>query len=693
MNSDRGVDRGWLRRSVRAFTAGVAVMLWLAGCGGGSDDTTALRENSAGPVVNGTPVTITLSPPQTIPFSNRLALAWTSGAFTGSLFVRIELGLSFFPGQSWTLQHNAPAVIYQVSDIDPSTGASRIVRFEFRYQGGFFLLTALDDNDVGANSGPFGVDIYPSNVRPVSPELSCDFGDSPCYNGYAFFPWFDWPKRAGESLSFVIPRADPAGLTYSVLLKPNESEGFQPIAEGISGLSATVDRRAAWALDFPTARLKVRGCDTANRCAESAEQPLRAALRSGVVEVTSGDQTNAHVAVSADGNVFAFKSRFLGSDEPPAVFVYRRDEQGRWSTDFNPQNAAPGFGRTFTLSGDGTSLAVEASLCAAGSTVCSASVVFVYRRQDGDWIEQKRIDAVREPRLSHDGNRLATIGLVDSHPARLRVFTRTGQAWSEDALPALAYRPLDIELSGDGATLAAAREGSLVNPCGCRAIEVYSLAPAVGWRASGTLHSKKHSVADSSDDDGFGVGLAGSHSLAVSADGSVIAVGASFDAGDANDTTGDPKNRGAARSGAIYVFRLSNGTWQHQAFLKPRGAAAQDNFGHQVALSGDGHLLFGGARGLAANVSGLNRNQAEDQPVAPNPGAQSLEGAAAYAFTQDGSGTWTERTTVVPQTSGHVRFSDAFSVALSANGMTLVLGATDVLPAGSATPLSKAFVY
>jgi hypothetical protein len=213
MNPNRAVARAWIRRTGLALTGVVAVILLLAGCsGGGSDKATALRQDNAAPV------TITLSLPRTVAFTNRFALA--SGALTGSLFVRIELGLSFIPGRSWTLKQNGAAAIYEVADFDPSTGQSRNVRFEFRYQGGYFRLTALDDNNIGASNGPFGVDIYPSDVSPVSPELPCEQGFSPCYNGYGFLPWLSWPKRSGESLSLVIPRADPTGLTQETRATP-----------------------------------------------------------------------------------------------------------------------------------------------------------------------------------------------------------------------------------------------------------------------------------------------------------------------------------------------------------------------------------------------------------------------------------------------------------------------------------------
>lgn len=667
-----------LRRCWIGWCGSLGLLAALAGCTGGSDNTAAEQAQSVGAMP-----TLTLSVPRPEQFTSRPALAWTSGDFTGSLFVRIELGLSFFPGPGWTLQHNGPAVVHELMAPFPTPDAPlRPARFEFKYADGYFVMTALDDNDIGRSFTAFGVDVYPSGVTPVTPSIRCDSGISPCYNGHGFFAWQDWPKRAGHSVSLVVPREDPAELVYSVLLKPSEREEFRTVAERITGQSAVIERGAAWKLDFPTARVKVRGCSADNRCVESAEQPLQVALVDGVSAVPLRQQTNAHVAVNADGAFFAVRNDFLGPPQSATnLFVYQRRENGLWSPGTTAASDVPGFGRTFALSGDGNTLAVEASLCAAGSTACETTTVIVFQLEFSQWIERARFEGAREPRLSHDGSRLAAIGLTNSRPDRLRAFVRGGQAWSEEAFPPTGYVPLDVELSGDGATLAAARQGTLANPCGCRVIAVYTFTAAGGWRQSAELRSHRQGVAGSDDDDGFGSGGPGSDSLAISANGAVIAVGASFDDSDATDAVGNPANRGAPQSGAIHVFALENGAWQRRAFLKARTAAAQDFFGRYVALSGDGRLVAGGARGLAANAPGVNRNHAADQPVVPLPDAQPLEGAAAYVFEQQASGAWTERASVVPRTSGRVRFNETFRLAMAADGSTLVLTADDRLPA------------
>jgi hypothetical protein len=120
-------------------------------------------------------------------------------------------------------------VIYEVADYDPASGQSRNVRFELRYRGGYFVLTALDDNDIGAHSLPFGVDVYPSNISPVSPEQPCDAGFNPCYNGYGFFSALDWPKQAGKSLSLAIPHADPSAAPAAGNVPPGSAAALSKL--------------------------------------------------------------------------------------------------------------------------------------------------------------------------------------------------------------------------------------------------------------------------------------------------------------------------------------------------------------------------------------------------------------------------------------------------------------------------------
>jgi len=140
-------------------------------------------------------------------------------------------------------------------------------------------------------------------------------------------------------------------------------------------------------------------------------------------------------------------------------------------------------------------------------------------------------------------------------------------------------------------------------------------------------------ASDGAAGDQFGDGVA------ASGDGGTILVGA------------DQKTVGSnADQGAAYVFTGSGSSWA-QLGLAASGGAANDRFGYSVAVSGDGNTLVVGA-----------------------DGGGSTQGAA-YVFTKSG-GAWTQAPKL---TASDGVESDYFgcSVALSSDGSTLLVGATD----------------
>lgn len=173
------------------------------------------------------------------------------------------------------------------------------------------------------------------------------------------------------------------------------------------------------------------------------------------------------------------------------------------------------------------------------------------------------------------------------------------------------------------------------NSAGCSALsaaQVVNLTQAIGYfKASNTGAI-----------DQFG-------SVALSGDGSTLAVGAYGE---------------ASNAGAVYVFTRSGSTWSQQAYVKASNIGADDNFGTSVALSGDGNTLAVGAYGEASNATGINGNPADNS---------ASSAGAVYVFTRSGS-TWTQQAYVKASNTGA---GDLFgtSVALSGDGNTLAVGA------------------
>jgi hypothetical protein len=668
------------RRAGALLLAGALVVL--SGCGGGDGAATEDRAGGGTAAAAPDPATpVVLGQPRGTLFGHDLQLAWARGGFPDTVFARLEFGFGFAPGPGWTLALGGPPVK------NPSAP------FDFRYEGGFFVLTALADNAHGDDGLPHGVDVYPSDVEPVTPITACDDGVTSCYNGYGFAAWLEWPRRAGGTLSIAVAQPETPGWQAEVLLQPAAGAPYQRVA---GGFTRTAGRfaRVARALDFPTAQVKLRHCDPAGRCVESEPQPLLRGLQESVLRLDpQAEAGSPHTAISADGRTLALEFRgALGDQVRHGVWLHRRDESGRWAPAETVASSSAGFGRRFALSGDGRTLAVESSTCGTDTLLCEDARVHVFHLADGawDWTEQQRVDGARAPQLDAAGDQLALLGTGPVHGGRPRMFARSGAVWQEQVFPPLAYVPRDLALSGEGGTLVLARRGhgNAERACGCRAVEVFRRG-AAGWQPDGDLRAARGGP----DDDAFGAGPAGSASLAVDHAGTRVVVGAAFDGHDADGRPGGPP-----RAGALHVFeRDEAGRWTRRAFLKPQGAAADDRFGHQVVLSGDGRVIAAGARGLAADVPGVNRNHAV--PVAaPASAADGVaRGAAAYLFEADGAGGWRQRATAVPPGGARVGFERDFRLALSHDGERLAFGTVLPQPAagpGTTARLSRGvFVY
>lgn len=144
--------------------------------------------------------------------------------------------------------------------------------------------------------------------------------------------------------------------------------------------------------------------------------------------------------------------------------------------------------------------------------------------------------------------------------------------------------------------------------------------------------------------------------VALSADGSILAVAAPYEA----SANSNPADDSAAAAGAIYVFTHVGNSWLQQAYLKASNAEAGDNFGSSLALSANGKTLAVGASGEASASSAPNDNSA--------PGA-----GAVYIFTNSGN-SWKQQAYVK---ATKIKSSSNFgvSVSLNAKGNLLVVGA------------------
>ena len=296
--------------------------------------------------------------------------------------------------------------------------------------------------------------------------------------------------------------------------------------------------------------------------------------------------------------------------------------------------------------------------------------------------------------LSDDGNTLA-VGApredssstgVDgeqgggaSNSGAVYVFTRSAGTWSQQAYikasntGASDYFGWSVSLSGDGNTLAVGAPYEDSDSTGVNGIEYNSSATDSGavyvfTRNNDTWSQQAYIKASNTDgsaapQDSFGDEFGWSVSL--SDDGNTLAVGAYREDSNAKGVNGKQNNDdgSANRSGAVYVFTRSDGTWSQQAYIKASNTGATDQFGGSVSLSDDGDTLAVGAQWEDSNAKGINGEQ----------GGGAGNSGAVYVFTRNSSDTWSQQA-YIKASNTDVYDEFGWSVSLSGDGNTLAVG-------------------
>jgi hypothetical protein len=183
-----------------------------------------------------------------------------------------------------------------------------------------------------------------------------------------------------------------------------------------------------------------------------------------------------------------------------------------------------------------------------------------------------------------------------------------------------------------------------------------------GWSQQAYLKAS-----NAEEGDGFG------GNVALSDDGSTLAVGAVYEKSSATGVGGEQGDNEAIVSGAVYVFVRKDGDWSQQAYVKASNTESFDNFGASLALSNSGDTLSVGAPGEDSREDGVHEgidNGQQDNNTKKNAGA-------VYVFKRNG-GAWAQQAyikTIGSPTGEKDYFGDA--VSLSAKGDTLAVGGDD----------------
>src|SRR5205807_1394749 len=103
--------------------------------------------------------------------------------------------------------------------------------------------------------------------------------------------------------------------------------------------------------------------------------------------------------------------------------------------------------------------------------------------------------------------------------------------------------------------------------------------------------------------------------VALSADGSTLAVGSQMEESGATGINGNQADNSMPNSGAVYIFARSGTAWSQQAYSKASNtgdAEEGDQFGYSISLSGDGNLLVAGAIGEDSGATTVNGDEKDN---------------------------------------------------------------------------------
>jgi FG-GAP repeat len=224
----------------------------------------------------------------------------------------------------------------------------------------------------------------------------------------------------------------------------------------------------------------------------------------------------------------------------------------------------------------------------------------------------------------------------------------------------------NVVFSDDGLTLAIAapNEGSIAN--GINGDQANNSAVDAGAvylfiNNAGTWSQQAYIKASNTNPgDFFG------RSIALSASGDTLVVGASQEDSNATTINGNQFDNSATGAGAAYVFTRSGTTWTQAAYLKATNAGAGDNFGQNVAISDDGQTVVVGAPREDSGATGVNGNSTDNSRT--NSGA-------AYVFVQ-AAGVWSQQAYIKASNTGT---GDLFTtdLAVDGSGDVLVISSKD----------------
>ncbi|MBI5472383.1 MAG: T9SS type A sorting domain-containing protein [Ignavibacteriae bacterium] len=291
------------------------------------------------------------------------------------------------------------------------------------------------------------------------------------------------------------------------------------------------------------------------------------------------------------------------------------------------------------------------SLSADGNTAimggigdnADAGAAFVFTRSgsSGAWVQQGNklvgTGAVGSASqgfsvaLSADGNTAIVGGLGDNAFAGAAwVFTRSGSTWSQQGNKLVGTGAVGVAQQGNAVALSADGNTAIIG--GFRD-NTFAGAAWIFTRSGGVWSQQGSKLVAG---DFVGAARQGI-SVALAADGNTAIVGGHTD---------------NANAGAAWIYTRAGGTWSQQRKLVGTGAVGAARQGRSVSLSSDGNTALVG--GYEDNASA----------------------GAAWVFTRS-AGVWNQQGNKFAGTGATGNANQAFSVSLSGDGNTAILGGVD----------------
>lgn len=369
------------------------------------------------------------------------------------------------------------------------------------------------------------------------------------------------------------------------------------------------------------------------------------------------------LAFSFDGSVLAVgaykedsSSRGVGGDQTDnqfnasgAVYVFGRSG-GAWLQQAfikaSNADAEDRFGLSIGLSSAGDVLAVGAAgEGSAGKAVNNgleadnsapyAGAAYVFRATAGVWRQEAYVKPWDTAEGRAFGNAVALSGdgavlAVSDEQGTVYIFGRTVGSWGQEGVVRAADGEVWDEfgsvlaLSENGGVLAAGAPGEDSSGVGVNSgMEANNDADASGavyvFTRLGSSWTRRAFIKASNADpsDTFG------SSIALSAGGQDLLVGAIWESSNASGVNGAEVNNSASRAGAAYLFTDTGSGWTQRAYVKASYPGVEDMFGYSVAISSDGSMLVVGAPNEASPSTGIN---------GPPNGADGPNSGAVYIY-------------------------------------------------------------